>query len=152
MKTAQKTNNYAESELEVQTTSNKDVVDSSVSNWSKVDLSVFSDDIVITTITTTLSLPDSLGRQYVTGVTKQVAERNSRSCNNIVSNSQKNTETVLKEQDDTSISAASEQKEQSDTKQEVKISTPSWVIKLIASIFAVVLVVILVILRHYRII
>ena len=152
MKTVQKTNSHAESELEVQTTSNKDVVDSSVSSWSKVDLSVFSDDIVITTITTTLSIPDSLGRQYVTGVTKQVAERSSKGCNNIVSASQENSETVFKEQNDASVSAASEQKEQSDTKQEVKISTPSWVITLIASIFAVVLVVILVILRHYRII
>lgn len=152
MKTAQKTNNYAESELEVQTASNKDVVDCSAASWSKVDLSVLTDDIVITTITTTLSVPDSMGRQYVTGVTKQVTERSSRSCNNIVSASQENSETVLKEQNDVALTLASEQKEQSDTKQETKISTPSWVITLIASIFAVVLVVILVILRHYRII
>ena len=101
---------------------------------------------------TTWSAPDSNGTQHPVKTTKTHRHTGSTKQNNVQTTS--GSETHAAEQSDINDNTKTKTgtDEQTDSETTTKIGTPAWVVWIIIGIFAVILIVVLVILRHYRII
>lgn len=101
---------------------------------------------------TTWSEPDSTGTQHPVKTTKTHRHTGSTKQNNVQTSSDSETHTAAQSDVNDNSKIKTKTKEQTEIETETKTSTPAWVIALIAGIFAVILIVVLVVLRHYRII
>ena len=100
---------------------------------------------------TTWSVPDSTGTQHPVKTTKTHRHIGSAKQNNVQTTSGSETHAVTQSDVNDNTKTKTSTDEQTESKTTTKTSTPAWVVWIIIGIFAVILIVVLVLLRHYRI-
>ena len=101
---------------------------------------------------TTWSAPDSTGTQHPVKTTKTNRHTSTGKRNNVHTTNTTSAHAVSQSDVNDNSKVTAEQDEKTSSKTSTKTSTPAWLIALIIGVIAAAVIVILVILRHYRII
>lgn len=151
-KTAKAKNEQILTEVKSDLSKTTGVSDKSLEASSLVDKSITAENIEEIIVETTMSAPDSTGRQYPVSI-KTTNRKIAANKQNDITASATQTNDIQKKEVlmDKSKTKMETQAEESETTA-VKIKTPLWIIAIIAGIFAVILIVVLLFLKKWRII
>ena len=146
------------SALSVQTEQKNDLEQHTVSQ-TEVQTSSQSSDTGNTTTNidevieeTTWSQPDSTGKQYPVKTTKTTRQTHSDKQNNIQTNEDNTTTSVTQTDVEDKSETATNLEEQKENKTNTKTKTPAWIIVFIIGVLAIVGIIVLLILKRYKII
>lgn len=101
---------------------------------------------------TTWSQPDSTGKQYPVKTTKTTRQTHSDKQNNIQTNEDNTTTSVTQTDVEDKSETATNLEEQKENKTNTKTKTPAWIIVFIIGVLAIVGIIVLLILKRYKII
>ena len=116
------------------------------------DGSILAQDIDEIITETEWSVPDSMGKQYPIKTIEKRRQTHSNRQNAVATTTHIQTTDNTQSTFSDSSQSVMQNDIQTTEKTKTKVSTPAWVIVSIIALFAVILIVILVVLRHYRII